>query len=196
MNNGSLSSQIKFIVVDDTGSIMDWLFTQCNIWGYLTISLVMIVRICVLYITIIIKSELWIISHNFWRCHETIMCVACLAMFLFHTICPLDLQSFLLSVSSAIGDTKEFATQNRRIYVLKYFGLQSWYGAHHLFDTWCWRPHPISALRRQCSVAWWCGYTKIQSITFQKKRLWNMSVWEVLEVHLSHGKSIYSLINT
>ena len=56
----------------------------------------MIVRICVLYITIIIKSELWIISHNFWQCHEAIICVACLAMFLFHTICPLDLQSFFI----------------------------------------------------------------------------------------------------
>ena len=42
------------------------------------ISLMMIVRICVLYLIIIIKSEVSPICYCFWLCHETMICAVCL----------------------------------------------------------------------------------------------------------------------
>ena len=46
------------------------------------VSLLMYVRICVLYLIVIIKSEVWTISNCLWFVHETIVCTICLAIFL------------------------------------------------------------------------------------------------------------------
>ena len=43
----------------------------------LPVSLMMIVRICVLYLIIIIKSEVWPICHCLWLGHETMVCTVC-----------------------------------------------------------------------------------------------------------------------
>ena len=47
----------------------------------LLIYLVIIVRICVLYLIIIIKSEVWTISSCLWLSHPTMLRAACLAIF-------------------------------------------------------------------------------------------------------------------
>ena len=47
----------------------------------LPISLVMIERIYILYLIIIIKSEVWIIIHYLGLDHETMVCAVCLSMF-------------------------------------------------------------------------------------------------------------------
>ena len=64
-------------------------FSQSSIMQYVgycvvsfCISLLMILRIFVLHITIIIRSEIWIISHCLGLCYETIVCALCPAMFL------------------------------------------------------------------------------------------------------------------
>ena len=46
-----------------------------------SISLMMIVRICVLYLIIIIKSEVWSICHCLRLRHETMVCAECLLIF-------------------------------------------------------------------------------------------------------------------
>ena len=46
------------------------------------ISLMMIEGIFALYLIIIIKSEIWIISHYLMLCHETMVCAVCLLVFL------------------------------------------------------------------------------------------------------------------
>ena len=48
----------------------------------LLISLLMIASIFLLYLIIIIKSELWNISHCFRIGHKTTVCAVCLAVFL------------------------------------------------------------------------------------------------------------------
>ena len=52
----------------------------------LPISLMMIVRISVLYIIIIIKLEAWPICHYSWLGHETIVCTVCLSTFMFNCL--------------------------------------------------------------------------------------------------------------
>ena len=48
----------------------------------LPISLMMIVRICVLYLLIIIKLEVWPICHCLRLGHETMVCALCIFIFL------------------------------------------------------------------------------------------------------------------
>ena len=48
----------------------------------LSISLVMIVKICVLYLIIIIKMEIWMIYHCLGLGHEIMLCSLCLALLL------------------------------------------------------------------------------------------------------------------
>ena len=60
----------------------------------LPISLMMIVRICVPYLIITIKSEVWSICNCLWCGHETMVCAVCLSIFL------KSLPLWLLSLSS------------------------------------------------------------------------------------------------
>ena len=53
----------------------------------LPISLVMIEMIYILCLIIIIKSELWTITHCFGLGHETMVSVVCLSIFLFFSCC-------------------------------------------------------------------------------------------------------------
>ena len=48
----------------------------------LPISLLVIMIICALYVTIIIKSEVWITSHCLWLRHEAMLGTVCFTMFL------------------------------------------------------------------------------------------------------------------
>ena len=47
----------------------------------LPISFVMIERIYILFLIIIIKSEVWTITHCLGLCHETMVCAVCLSIF-------------------------------------------------------------------------------------------------------------------
>ena len=48
----------------------------------LSISFVMIAKIYLLCVIIIIKSEVWTITHCLGLCHETMVCAVCLSIFL------------------------------------------------------------------------------------------------------------------
>ena len=68
------------------------IFSQLSIIQYvglcvfsLPISFVMIERICLLFLIIIIKSEVWTISHCLGLGHETMVCAVCLSIFLSET---------------------------------------------------------------------------------------------------------------
>ena len=65
------------------------IFSQLSIVQYvrlcvfsLSISFVMIERIYILSLIIIIKSEVWTITHCLWLGHETMVCAVCLSIFL------------------------------------------------------------------------------------------------------------------
>ena len=78
------------------------IYRLCNIWGCipirglhvssLPISLGIIVRIRVLHLIIIIKSEVWPICDCVGLGHETIVCVKCPSMFLCSFYCHLQAQ--------------------------------------------------------------------------------------------------------
>ena len=54
-----------------------------GLWVFsLHISLGIIMRICVLYLVIVIKSEIWIINHCLGLSHEPMVCTDCLACFI------------------------------------------------------------------------------------------------------------------
>ena len=54
-----------------------------RLWVFsLPISFLMIERIYVLCLIIIIKSEVWTITHRLWLGHESMVCVVCLSIFL------------------------------------------------------------------------------------------------------------------
>ena len=66
------------------------IFSQLSIIQYvwlcvcsLPVSLVMIERIYILCLIIIIKSEVWTVTHCLWLGHETMLCAVCLSTFLF-----------------------------------------------------------------------------------------------------------------
>ena len=77
------------------------IFSQLSIMQYvglcvfsLPVSLVMIERIYVLCLIIIIKSEVWTVTHCLGLGHETMVCAACLSIFLcpvFKNCCRTDL---------------------------------------------------------------------------------------------------------
>ena len=52
----------------------------------LPIYLLMIVRICVLYLIIITKSEVWPICHCVGLGHEAMVCAVCISIFLWHDL--------------------------------------------------------------------------------------------------------------
>ena len=67
------------------------IFSQLSIIQYvglcvfsLPISFVMIERICILCLIIIIKSEVWTITHCLGLGHETMVCAVCLSIFVWH----------------------------------------------------------------------------------------------------------------
>ena len=69
--------------------VLDWDYSRnnlsFNIWG--CVSSAYPIRLtwlweCVLYLIIIIKSEVWIINHCLGLGHETMVCAVCLTMFL------------------------------------------------------------------------------------------------------------------
>ena len=65
------------------------IYTICGLCVFsLPISLVMIERIDILCLIIIIKSEVWTITHCLGSGHETIVCTVCLSIFLWKLVGP------------------------------------------------------------------------------------------------------------
>ena len=74
----------------------------------LPLSLVMIVKVCVLHVIIIIKSQVWTICHCLGLGHETIICALCLSMYFsgqhrFDKNGPADWMAFKSGISQSLN---------------------------------------------------------------------------------------------
>ena len=74
--------------------VYDWDYSRnyiyFNIWGCVSSAYpirLSWLRECVLYLIIIIKSEVWIVNHCLGLGHETMVCAVCLNMFFFFLAC-------------------------------------------------------------------------------------------------------------
>ena len=63
-------------------------FTWSFRWRESHIYFVIIERIYILCLIIIIKSEVWTVTHCLGLGHETMVCAVCLSIFLWHWSCP------------------------------------------------------------------------------------------------------------
>ena len=61
----------------------------------------------VLYLIIIIRSEIWIINHRLWLGHETMVCAVCLTM----CFCSYNWQTGISRLSTAAHRTSDFYKQ-------------------------------------------------------------------------------------
>ena len=109
----------------------------------LLISLIMIVRNCVLYLMIIIKSEVWSICHCFGLGHETIACAVCLSIFLYITYpsdstwCNLNSKLAFTHLSpeqfDIIAKTQMMVIFENRLYIYRYM-TGSYLHIYHSYD--------------------------------------------------------------